>query len=38
MIVNTNLDVVAQAEVKFDSDVPEFRTLGGVNSGSNKNE
>jgi xylulokinase len=30
--------VLVHAEVKFDSDLPEFRTTGGVNAGNNKNE
>lgn len=29
--VNAQLEIVAQAEVKFDTDLPEFRTTGGVN-------
>lgn len=36
--VNTKLEVLCQAEVKFDTDLPEFRTTGGVNTGSNKHE
>lgn len=38
VIVDTNLNVLNQAEVKFDTDLPEFRTIGGVNAGKNKNE
>lgn len=38
VIVDTNLQILVQAEVKFDTDLPEFRTLGGVNAGQNKNE
>jgi len=38
VIVNTNLDILVHAEVKFDADLPEYRTIGGVNAGSNKNE
>lgn len=38
VILDSNLQVLVQAEVKFDTDLPEFRTIGGVNSGLNKNE
>ncbi|KAH8314228.1 hypothetical protein KR074_002756 [Drosophila pseudoananassae] len=38
ILLNYKLDVVASAEVKFDSDLPEFRTQGGANPGPNKNE
>lgn len=36
--LSNTLEVLAHAEVKFDSDLPEFRTTGGVNAGANKNE
>lgn len=36
--LNNELQVIATAEVQFDSDLPEFRTTGGVNSGPKKNE
>ncbi|GAB0088170.1 Xylulose kinase [Sergentomyia squamirostris] len=32
------LDILAQAEVKFDTDLQGFRTVGGVNAGSKKQE
>ncbi|KAH8306327.1 hypothetical protein KR018_007828 [Drosophila ironensis] len=38
ILLNAKLDVVASSEVKFDSDLPEFRTTGGVLSGPNKDE
>lgn len=38
VLLNTRLENVAHAEVKFDSDLPEFRTSGGVNAGAAKNE
>ncbi|KAH8247205.1 hypothetical protein KR038_000170 [Drosophila bunnanda] len=38
ILLNSSLEVVASAEVKFDSDLPEFRTAGGANPGPNKNE
>uniref|UniRef100_A0A182NVF7 Xylulose kinase n=1 Tax=Anopheles dirus TaxID=7168 RepID=A0A182NVF7_9DIPT len=38
VLLNANLENVAHAEVKFDSDLPEFRTTGGVNVGTAKNE
>ncbi|XP_017103340.1 xylulose kinase [Drosophila bipectinata] len=38
ILLSSSLDVVASAEVKFDSDLPEFRTQGGANPGPNKNE
>lgn len=38
VIVDSNLQILVQAEVKFDTDLPEFRTIGGVNAGNNKNE
>ncbi|XP_055599844.1 xylulose kinase [Uranotaenia lowii] len=38
VLLNSRLENVAHAEVKFDSDLPEFRTSGGVNAGSAKNE
>ncbi|KAH8347069.1 hypothetical protein KR059_004728 [Drosophila kikkawai] len=38
ILLNSCLEVVASAEVKFDSDLPEFRTVGGANPGPNKNE
>lgn len=38
VIVDTNLQELVHAEVKFDTDLPEFRTNGGVNAGQNKNE
>ncbi|XP_017465544.1 PREDICTED: xylulose kinase isoform X4 [Rhagoletis zephyria] len=36
--LSSNLEVIAIAEVKFDSDLPEFRTSGGANSSSTKHE
>lgn len=33
--MSNKLQVLAHAEVKFDSDLPEFRTTGGVNAGAN---
>lgn len=38
VIVDSNLQILVQTEVKFDTDLPEFRTIGGVNAGQNKNE
>uniref|UniRef100_A0A182FIZ4 Xylulose kinase n=1 Tax=Anopheles albimanus TaxID=7167 RepID=A0A182FIZ4_ANOAL len=38
VLLNFRLDNVAYAEVTFDSDLPEFRTAGGVNAGRTKNE
>ncbi|XP_055618517.1 xylulose kinase isoform X2 [Toxorhynchites rutilus septentrionalis] len=38
VLLNARLENVAHAEVKFDSDLPEFRTSGGVNAGAAKNE
>ncbi|XP_055551794.1 xylulose kinase [Wyeomyia smithii] len=38
VLLNAKLENVAHAEVKFDSDLPEFRTSGGVNVGTAKNE
>nr|XP_029711699.1 xylulose kinase-like [Aedes albopictus] len=38
VLLNAKLENVAHAEVKFDSDLPEFRTSGGVNAGTAKNE
>lgn len=38
MQLSENLEILATAEVKFDTDLPEFRTCGGVNSGPNKDE
>ncbi|XP_052866901.1 xylulose kinase [Anopheles cruzii] len=38
VLLNHKLEDVAHAEVKFDSDLPEFRTSGGVNAGRSKNE
>ncbi|XP_001359074.2 xylulose kinase isoform X1 [Drosophila pseudoobscura] len=38
ILLNSSLTVVASAEVKFDSDLPEFRTSGGVSPGPNKHE
>lgn len=38
VIVDSNLQLLVQAEVKFDTDLPEFRTIGGVNAGQTKNE
>uniref|UniRef100_A0A2M3ZHE4 Xylulose kinase n=1 Tax=Anopheles braziliensis TaxID=58242 RepID=A0A2M3ZHE4_9DIPT len=38
VLLNFRLDNVAHAEVMFDSDLPEFRTTGGVNAGRAKNE
>lgn len=36
--MNDKLEVVHQAEVKFDTDLPEFRTTGGVNCTANTSE
>lgn len=36
--LNNELKIVATAEVQFDTDLPEFRTTGGVNAGPKKNE
>uniref|UniRef100_W8B422 Xylulose kinase n=2 Tax=Ceratitis capitata TaxID=7213 RepID=W8B422_CERCA len=36
--LSLKLEVISTAEVKFDSDLPEFRTSGGANSGSGNNE
>lgn len=36
--LSKNLESLVHAEVKFDSDLPEFRTTGGINTGSSKNE
>ncbi|XP_068152020.1 xylulose kinase [Drosophila tropicalis] len=38
ILLNSSLEVVTSAEVKFDSDLPEFRTTGGANPGPNKYE
>ncbi|ALC47141.1 CG3534 [Drosophila busckii] len=38
ILLNAELNVVTTAEVKFDSDLPEFRTQGGANPGPNKHE
>lgn len=38
VLVNSKLEVVFQSEVKFDTDLPEFRTTGGVNCNPNTNE
>ncbi|XP_064554399.1 xylulose kinase isoform X1 [Drosophila montana] len=38
ILLNAELKVIASAEVKFDSDLPEFRTTGGANPGPNKFE
>ncbi|XP_055850170.1 xylulose kinase [Episyrphus balteatus] len=38
MQLSENLEILATAEVKFDTDLPEFRTNGGVNSGPNNHE
>lgn len=38
VLVNSKLEVIFQAEVKFDTDLPEFRTTGGVNCNLNTNE
>ncbi|XP_039491813.1 xylulose kinase [Drosophila santomea] len=38
VLLGSSLEVVAAAEVKFDTDLPEFRTTGGANAGPNKNE
>lgn len=38
VVLNAELNVVATAEVKFDSDLPEFRTTGGANAGTGKSE
>ncbi|XP_060646733.1 xylulose kinase isoform X1 [Drosophila nasuta] len=38
ILLGSDLSVVASAEVKFDSDLPEFRTTGGANAGPNKFE
>lgn len=36
--LSPSLEVIAVAEVKFDSDLPEYRTTGGVNQGKGQNE
>ena len=36
--LSSKLEVNASAEVKFDSDLPEFRTNGGANFGSRNHE
>lgn len=36
--MNANLETLVHAEVKFDSDLPEFRTNGGANVGTIKTE
>lgn len=36
--LSSKLEVNASAEVKFDSDLPEFRTSGGANAGSQNHE
>uniref|UniRef100_T1PE87 Xylulose kinase n=1 Tax=Musca domestica TaxID=7370 RepID=T1PE87_MUSDO len=36
--LNNKLEILVTAEVQFDSDLPEFRTQGGANAGSRKNE
>ncbi|XP_017055525.1 xylulose kinase [Drosophila ficusphila] len=38
ILLSSTLEVIAAAEVKFDTDLPEFRTTGGANAGSLKNE
>ncbi|XP_055384998.1 xylulose kinase [Condylostylus longicornis] len=38
VLLNSNLEVLVHAELKFDIDLPEFQTAGGVNTGSNENE
>lgn len=38
MQVNDQLETLVHAEVKFDTDLPEFRTTGGANVGANKSE
>ncbi|EDW04384.1 GH25221, partial [Drosophila grimshawi] len=38
ILLSPDLNVVASAEVKFDSDLPEFRTTGGASAGPNKFE
>ncbi|XP_049538835.1 uncharacterized protein LOC125953354 isoform X4 [Anopheles darlingi] len=38
VLLNFKLDNIAHAEVMFDSDLPEFRTVGGVNAGRTKND
>ncbi|XP_052835067.1 xylulose kinase [Drosophila gunungcola] len=38
VLLNCKLEVIAAAEVKFDTDLPEFRTTGGANNGPDKNE
>ncbi|XP_034486804.1 xylulose kinase isoform X2 [Drosophila innubila] len=38
ILLSSELNVVASAEVKFDSDLPEFRTTGGAHAGLNKFE
>lgn len=38
VILNAGLEVLAHADVKFDSDLPEYRTTGGVSTGAAKNE
>lgn len=36
--VNSKLEIIVHAEVKFDTDLPEFRTTGGVNCIPNTSE
>lgn len=36
--LNSELKIIATAEVQFDTDLPEFRTTGGANAGTKKNE
>lgn len=38
VIIDSNLQEIVHAEVKYDTDLPEFRTIGGVNAGQNRNE
>ncbi|KAG5670751.1 hypothetical protein PVAND_000992 [Polypedilum vanderplanki] len=38
VLINDKLEILHQAEVKFDVDFPEFQTNGGVKAGENKNE
>lgn len=38
VILNGTLQVQCTAEVQFDSDLPEYRTTGGVNAGAGRNE
>ena len=38
MIINDKLETLHAAELKFDADLPEFKTHGGVQEGEGQNE